>query len=105
MKRTGRASHGREAGNRIPASELGEGAEDLRSGRQEVEEGAGGPRRREGERGLGGTGRPAALWPSPFQARAVRSLAGTAVLRYSDLPGGQKEPPWPQQIPQGGADF
>ena len=87
MKRTGIASHGREAGNKTPVSELGEGAEDLRSGRQEVEEGAGGPRSREGERGLGGPGRPAALWPSPFQARAVRSLAGTAVLRYSDLPG------------------
>lgn len=59
---------------------MGEGAEDLRSGRQEVEEGAGGPKSREGEGGLGVPGRPAALWPSPFQALAVRSLAGTAVL-------------------------
>lgn len=57
----------------------------------------------EGPEGGDGEKRPAALQPSLLRIPAVWSLAGTAVLRPSDLPGGQNEPPSLPWRPKGGA--
>lgn len=57
----------------------------------------------EGPEGGDGEKRPAALRPSLLRTPAVWSLAGTAVLRPSDLPGGQNEPPSLPWRPKGGA--